>query len=84
MNGYIRLGTAFYVYTCHRLTLINRSSSISKSLLKKTEERMCQICKVEMEDKYRLLTVCSAYQEKRNVLLDNLRNEQLLNKNAAE
>ena len=45
---------------------------------------MCQICKVEMEDKYRLLTVCSAYQEKRNVLLNNLRNEQLLNKNAAE
>lgn len=45
---------------------------------------MCQICKVEMEDKYLFLTVRSAYQEKRNVLLDNLRNEQLLNKNAAE
>ena len=30
--GYIRLGTAFYVYTCHRVTLVNRSSSISKPL----------------------------------------------------
>ena len=41
---------------------------------------MCQICKVEMEDKYRYLSVCSVYQEKRNVLLNNLRNEHLLNK----
>lgn len=41
---------------------------------------MCQICRVEMEDKYHFLSVCSAYQEKRNVLLNNLRNERLLNK----
>lgn len=41
---------------------------------------MSQICKVEMEDKYRFLSVCSAYQEKRNVLLNNLRNDHLLNK----
>ena len=41
---------------------------------------MCQICKAEMEGKYRFLSVCSAYQEKRNVLLNNLRNEHVLNK----
>ena len=32
---------------------------------KKPEERICPICKIEMEDEYHLLNICPAYQEKR-------------------
>ena len=46
--------------------------------MKKPEERICPMCKLEMEDEYHFVTVCSAYQEKRNVLLGNLKNEHLI------
>ena len=39
---------------------------------KKPEERICPICKVEMEDEYHFLNICPAYQEKRCSLLDYL------------
>ena len=42
---------------------------------KKLAERTCPICKVEMEDEYRFLNICPAYQEKRSSLLDYLENE---------
>ena len=44
---------------------------------KKPEEKICPICKLETEGKYHFLTVCPAYQEKRNVLSDNLKNKHL-------
>ena len=34
-----------------------------------------------MEDEYHFLTVCHAYQEIRNVLLDSLKNEYLIRMN---
>ena len=42
---------------------------------KKTAERTCPICKLEMEDEYHFLNICPAYQEKRSSLLDYLENE---------
>ena len=30
----------------------------------KPEERICPICKIEMEDEYHFLNICPAYQEK--------------------
>ena len=39
---------------------------------KKPEERICPICKIEMEDEYHFLNICPAYQEKRCSLLDYL------------
>ena len=39
---------------------------------KKPAERICLICKIEMEDEYHFLDVCPAYQEKRCSLLDYL------------
>ena len=44
---------------------------------KKPEERICPICKLEVEDQYPFFTVCPTYQEKRNVLFNNLKNEHL-------
>ena len=37
--------------------------------------------KLEMEDEYHFLTVCPAYQGKKNVVFDNLKNIQLLRLN---
>ena len=37
---------------------------------KKPAERICPICKIEMEDEYHFLNICPAYQEKRCSLLD--------------
>ena len=47
---------------------------------KKSEERICLICKLEMEDEYHFFTVSSTYQERRNhyVLFNNLKSEHLL------
>ena len=42
---------------------------------------MFPVCKLEMEDEYHFLTVCHAYQEIRNVLLDSLKNECLIRMN---
>ena len=42
---------------------------------KKPAERICPICKIEMEDEYHFLNICPAYQEKRSSLLDYLENE---------
>ena len=42
---------------------------------KKPEERICPICKIEMEDEYHFLNICPAYQEKRDSLLDYLEKE---------
>ena len=42
---------------------------------KKPEERICPICKIEMEDEYHLLNICPAYQEKRCSLLAYLEKE---------
>ena len=41
--------------------------------LKKPAERICPICKIEMEDEYHFLNLCPAYQEKRCSLLDDTR-----------
>ena len=38
-------------------------------------ERICPISKIEKEDKYHLLNICPAYQEKRCLLLDYLEKE---------
>ena len=34
-------------------------------LFKKTAERICAICKIEMEDEYHFLNICPAYRKKR-------------------
>ena len=39
---------------------------------KKPAERICSICKIEMEDEYHFLNICPAYQENRCSLLDYL------------
>ena len=49
--------------------------------VKKPEERICPMFKLEMEDEYHFLTVCPAYQEKRNVVFDNVKNEHLIRGN---
>ena len=41
----------------------------------KPAERICPICKIEMEDEYHFLNICPAYQEKRCSLLDYLEKE---------
>ena len=42
---------------------------------KKPAERICPVCKIEMEDEYHFLNICPAYQEKRCSLLDYLEKE---------
>ena len=42
---------------------------------KKPAERICPICKIEMEDEYHFLNICPAYQEKRCSLLAYLEKE---------
>ena len=49
--------------------------------VKKPEERICPMFKLEMENEYLFLTVCPAYQEKRNVVFDNVKNEHLIRGN---
>ena len=40
---------------------------------KKPEERICPICKIEIENEYHFLNICPAYKEKRCLLLDYLK-----------
>ena len=67
--------------TQHRITLTELQPSNHKLAIetghysrpfKKPEERICPICKIEMEDEYHFLNTCSAYQVKRCLLLDYL------------
>ena len=44
---------------------------------KKPAERVCPICKIEMEDEYHFLNICPAYQEKRCSLLEYLEKERI-------
>ena len=75
--------------TQHRITLTELRPSNHKLAietghcsrpLKKPEERICPICKIEMEDEYHFLNTCSAYQVKRCLLLDYLEVEYGLKK----
>ena len=75
--------------TQHRITLTELRPSNHKLAietghcsrpLKKPEERICPICKIEMEDEYHFLNTCSAYQVKRCLLLDYLKVEYGLKK----
>ena len=43
--------------------------------LKKPAEKTCPICKIEMEEEYHFLNLCSAYRGKRCSLLDYLEEE---------
>ena len=45
---------------------------------KKPAERICPICKIEMEDEYHFLNICPAYQEIRCSLLDYLEKEYII------
>ena len=51
-----------------------RNYTVSRPL-KEPAERICPICKIEMENKYHFLNICPAYQEKRCSLLDYLEKE---------
>jgi len=42
---------------------------------KKPAERICPICKIELEDEYHFLNICPAHQEKPCSLLDYLEKE---------
>ena len=75
--------------TQHRITLTELRPSNHKLAIetghcsrpfKKPEERICPICKIEMEDEYHFLNTCSACQVKRCLLLDYLEVEYGLKK----
>ena len=53
----------------HKLAIDTRRYSRP---FKKPAERICPICKIEMEDEYHFLNICFAYQEKRCLLQSNL------------
>ena len=42
---------------------------------KKPKERICPICKIEMQAECHFLNICSTYQEKRDSLIDYLEKE---------
>ena len=48
---------------------------------KKPEERICPICKKDVEDEIHVLTLCPAYQEKRSTLFEYLRKEYKISVN---
>ena len=48
---------------------------------KKPEERICPICKKDVEDEKHVLTPCPAYQEKRSTLFEYLRKEYKISVN---
>ena len=62
-----------------KLRLSNHKLAIETGLylrpFKKPAERICKICKIEMEDECHFLSICPAYQEKRCSLLDYLEKE---------
>ena len=72
--------------TRHRIALTNktvtkqpqishRDRTLYSRPFKKPEEKICPICKTEMEDEYHFLNICPVYQEKRCSLLDYLEKE---------
>ena len=48
---------------------------------KKPEERICPICKKEVEDEIHFLNLCPAYQEKRRTLFEYLNKEYRISVN---
>ena len=48
---------------------------------KKPEERICPICKKDVEDEIHFLTLCPAYQEKRSTLFEYLNKEYRISVN---
>ena len=77
-------GGVVNVDTRHRIALTKLRLSNHKLAIetgrysrpfKKPAERICPICKIEMEDEYHFLNICPAYQEKRCSLLDYLEKE---------
>ena len=48
---------------------------------KKPEERICPICKKDVEDEVRFLTLCPAHQEKRSTLFEYLNKEYSISVN---
>ena len=69
------------INTRHRIALTKLRLSNHKLVIetgrysrpfKKPAERICPICKIEMEDEYHFLNICPAYQEKRWLLVDYL------------
>ena len=68
----------------HRITLTKLRLSNHKFAIetgryirpyKKPEERICPICKKDIEDEIHFLTLCPAYQEKRKNLFEYLNKE---------
>ena len=47
----------------------------------KPEERICPICKKDVEDEIHFLTLCTAYQEKRSTLFEYLKKEYRISVN---
>ena len=64
----------FVKYTLSNHKLAVETGRYSRPF-KKSAERTCPICKIEMEDEYHFLNICPAYQEKRSSLLDYLEKE---------
>ena len=74
----------------HRITLTKLRLSNHKLAIetgryvrpyKKPEERICPICKKDVEDEIHVLTLCPAYQEKRSTLFEYLRKEYKISVN---
>ena len=76
---YIRSLNARHRIALTKLRLSNHKLAIETGRysrpFKKPAERICPICKIEMEDEYHFLNICPAYQEKRCSLLDYLEKE---------
>ena len=74
MKTYIRSLNARHRIALTKLRLSNHKLAIETGRysrpFKKPAERICPICKIEMEDEYHFLNICPAYQEKRCSLLD--------------
>ena len=72
-------GVPFSGFRYIKLRLSNHKLAIETGRysrpFKKPAERICPICKIEMEDEYHFLNICPAYQEKRCSLLDYLEKE---------
>ena len=74
----------------HRITLTKLRLSNQKLAIetgryvrpyKKPEERICPICKKDVEDEIHFLTLCPAYQEKRSTLFEYLNKEYRISVN---
>ena len=71
--------------TLTRLRLSNPKLAIETGwyirLYNKPEERICPICKKDVEDEIHFLTLCPAYQEKRSTLFEYLNKEYRISVN---